>query len=133
MCITIPVILCAGYWRVKYELESEKMNAAVFAESSKFAAEAIGAFRTVSSLVMERTIIKRYNTLLRNHVHAAYREARWASILFGLADSMNIGCQTLLSWYGGRLLASREYDILNFFVCFMAMLQWAEAAGEGVS
>nr|WHA27460.1 putative ABC transporter [Sesquicillium sp.] len=133
MFITIPVVLCAGYWRVKYELESEKMNAAVFAESSKFAAEAIGAFRTVSSLTMEDVIDARYETLLQDHVRAAYRKARWTSILFGLADSVNIGCQALIFWYGGRLLVSREYNILDFFVCFMAMVQSAEAAGQGLS
>nr|UMZ45324.1 hypothetical protein [Paramyrothecium sp.] len=133
MFITIPVVLCAGYWRVKYELESEKMNAAVFAESSKFAAEAIGAFRTVSSLTMEDVIDTRYETLLQDHVQAAYRKARWTSLLFGLADSVNIGCQALIFWYGGRLLASREYNILEFFVCFMAMVQGAEAAGQALS
>ncbi|KAL0938226.1 ABC transporter [Colletotrichum truncatum] len=133
MFVTMPVGLFSGYWRFKYELEFEKMNAAVFAESSKFAAEAIGAFRTVSSLTMEDVIHSRYDKLLRSHVQKAYKKARWTSVLFGFADSVNIGCQGLIFWYGGRLLASREYGLLNFFVCFMAVMQGAEAAGQGLS
>ncbi|KAH7020427.1 P-loop containing nucleoside triphosphate hydrolase protein [Ilyonectria destructans] len=131
--VTMPVGLFAGYWRFKYELEFEKMNAAVFAESSQFAAEAIGAFRTVSSLTMENVIHSRYDKLLRSHVHEAYKKARWTSVLFGFADSVNLGCQGLIFWYGGRLLASREYGLVDFFVCFMAAVQGAEAAGQGLS
>ncbi|KAK6207725.1 ABC transporter [Colletotrichum tabaci] len=131
--VTMPVGLFAGYWRFKYELEFEKMNAAVFAESSQFAAEAIGAFRTVSSLTMESVVHTRYDKLLRNHVVEAYKKARWTSVLFGFADSVNIGCQGLIFWYGGRLLASREYGLIDFFVCFMAVMQGAEAAGQGLS
>ncbi|KAK1989151.1 P-loop containing nucleoside triphosphate hydrolase protein [Colletotrichum cereale] len=131
--VTMPVGLFAGYWKFKYELEFEKMNAAVFAESSRFAAEAIGAFRTVSSLTMEDVIHSRYDMLLRSHVSEAYRKARWTSMLFGFADSVNLGCQGLIFWYGGRLLASREYGLVNFFVCFMAVIQGAEAAGTGLS
>ncbi|KAK2058571.1 P-loop containing nucleoside triphosphate hydrolase protein [Colletotrichum caudatum] len=112
MFVTMPAGLFAGYWKFKYELEFEKMNAAVFAESSRFAAEAIGAFRTVTSLTMENIIHSRYDRLLRGHVSEAYRKARWTSLLFGLADS---------------------YGLANFFVCFMAVIQGAEAAGTGFS
>ncbi|KDN70280.1 putative ABC transporter [Colletotrichum sublineola] len=131
--VTMPIGLFAGYWKFKYELEFEKMNAAVFAESSRFAAEAIGAFRTVSSLTMENVIHSRYDKLLRSHVLQAYKKARWTSLLFGLADSVNLGCQGLIFWYGGRRLASREYNLVDFFVCFMAVVQGAEAAGQGLS
>ncbi|OLN86256.1 Multidrug resistance protein pgp-1 [Colletotrichum chlorophyti] len=131
--VTMPIGLSAGYWKFKYELEFEKLSAAVFAESSQFAAEAIGAFRTVSSLTMENVICQRYDSLLLNHVNEAYKKARWTSILFGFTDSVNIGCQGLIFWYGGRLLASGEYGLIDFFVCLMATIQGAEAAGQGFS
>ena len=60
----LPIITAAVYYRVRYELQFEKMNQEVFAESSKFAAEAIGAFRTVSSLTLEDMITSRYERLL---------------------------------------------------------------------
>ncbi|KAI1774119.1 P-loop containing nucleoside triphosphate hydrolase protein [Hypoxylon cercidicola] len=133
LCVTMPIGLSAGYLRLKYELEFEKMYAEVFAESSKFAAEAIAAFRTVSSLTLEDTICERYEGLLNHHTVQAYRKARWRTFVFAFSDSVGLGCQALIFWYGGTLLASREYEIINFFVCYMAVIQGAESAGQGFS
>ncbi|KAJ9636221.1 hypothetical protein H2199_007896 [Coniosporium tulheliwenetii] len=62
----LPIILSAGYFRVKLEMQFEAMNAAVFADSSQ---------------------------------------------------------------YGGRLLAAREYDLVQFFIVYMAVVQGSQAAG----
>ncbi|ROT37455.1 multidrug resistance protein [Sodiomyces alkalinus F11] len=133
MCVTMPMGIFSAYWRMRYEIQFDQMNAAVFAESSKFAAEAIGAFRTVSALTMEDVISSRYDTLLENLVGTANKKARWASIVIAFAESVSLGCQGLIFWYGGRLLASREYQTENFFVCFMAVIQGAEATGQSLS
>lgn len=109
------------------------MSAAVFAESSKWAAEAIGAFRCVSSLTLEDVINERYERLLRGHVTDAYRKARWSTAIFALSDSLALACQALIFWYGGHLLARGEYSVTTFFVCFMAVMRGAEAAGIGFS
>ncbi|KAI0910774.1 multidrug resistance protein [Ustulina deusta] len=131
--VTAPIGLVAGYFRFRYELEFEKMNSAVFAESSQFAAEAIGAFRTVSSLTLEDTITHRYEGLLNGHVGQAFRKATWRTLIFAFSDSVGLAVQSLIFWYGGTLLASREYGILNFFVCYIAVIQGAEGAGQGFS
>ncbi|RSL43081.1 hypothetical protein CEP54_015233 [Fusarium duplospermum] len=133
MWITMPLSLFSGFWRFKYELEFEKINAAVFAEGSQFTAEAISGFRTVSALTLKDTISTRYSKLLANHISSAFKKARWTSLIFGFADSVNIGCQGLIFWYGSRLLASREYTIEALFVYFMAITQGANAAGQGLS
>lgn len=131
--VTIPVGLACAFYRFKYETQFEKMSAAVFAESSKWAAEAIGAFRCVSSLTLEDVINDRYQKLLQEHVTAAYRKARWSTAIFALSDSMSLACQALIFWYGGHLLARGEYSVTTFFVCFMAVIQGAESAGIGFS
>ncbi|KAF2665836.1 P-loop containing nucleoside triphosphate hydrolase protein [Microthyrium microscopicum] len=132
-CVTLPIGLGAGYFRIKYEIEFDEMNAAVFSESSKFAAESIGAFRTVCSFSLEDKICDRYNNLLRNHVLQAFKKARFSTLIFALADSLSLACQALIFWYGGQLLASREYNAMQFFVCFMAVIFGAESAGQGLS
>ncbi|KAI1311404.1 multidrug resistance protein [Xylaria venustula] len=131
--VTAPIGLTAGYFRFRYELEFEKLNNAVFAESSQFAAEAISAFRTVSSLTLEDTINNRYEGLLRGHVGEAFRKATWRTLIFAFSDSVGLAVQSLIFWYGGTLLASHEYGILNFFVCYIAVVQGAEGAGQGFS
>lgn len=99
------------------------MNAAVFADSSQFGTEAISAYRTVVSLIMEDTITTRYDSLLKDHVSSAFKKARLSTLVFALSDSVDMACQALCFWYGGRLMASREYDIVKFFVVYMAVIQ----------
>ncbi|KAK3942691.1 putative ABC multidrug transporter [Diplogelasinospora grovesii] len=133
LCVTVPLGLLAGYYRVRYELQFNAMNEAVFQESSKFGAESIGAFRTVCSLVLEDSICQRYERLLQNHVVTAYKKARFTTLIFAYADSVSLGCQALIFWYGGRLLSSREYDVVAFLVTYMAVIQGAESAGQWLS
>ncbi|KJZ79036.1 hypothetical protein HIM_01809 [Hirsutella minnesotensis 3608] len=132
-CVVMPVSIATAYWRFKYEIEFDKMNNDVFAESSKFASESIGAFRTVTSLTLEGPTCERFEKLCRGHVATAFRKARWVSLLFALSDSASMACQALVFYYGGRLLADGEYAPLNFFVCFMATVQSGEAAGQSLS
>ncbi|KAK3337195.1 P-loop containing nucleoside triphosphate hydrolase protein [Cercophora scortea] len=132
-CVTVPLGVLAGYFRIRYELEFAAMNEAVFQESSKFGAESIGAFRTVSALVMENSICERYEVLLRGHVQTAFKKSRFTTLIFAYADSVGLACQALIFWYGGRLLSSGEYDIVSFLVTYMAVVQGAESAGQWLS
>jgi ATP-binding cassette, subfamily B (MDR/TAP), member 1 len=131
--VTMPVMVGSGLWKYRHDVQFDQMNAAVFAESSQFATEAIEAIRTVSSLTMEDTIGERYRKLLNGHVSAALQKAKWTSALYGFADSVGLGCQALVFWYGGRLMASGEYSLEAFFVCFMAVVQGAESASQVLS
>ncbi|KAI0482659.1 P-loop containing nucleoside triphosphate hydrolase protein [Xylariaceae sp. FL0804] len=133
LTVTGPLGLLAGYFRLRFELQFEKMYSAVFAESSKFAAESIGAFRTVTSLTLEDTICARYRGLLGGHVAEAFGKARWMTLVFAFSESVSLACQGLIFWYGGTLLAAREYTVLTFFVCYLAVIQGAEGAGQGFS
>jgi ATP-binding cassette subfamily B (MDR/TAP) protein 1 len=125
----IPVIMLAGYFRVKLEMQFEEMNAAVFADSSQFGTEAISAYRTVISLIMEDSITGRYDLLLKTHVLEASKKTRASTLVFALSDSVDILCQALCFWYGGHLLAEREYNVVQFFVIYMAVVQGSQAAG----
>ncbi|UKZ77194.1 ABC transporter bea3 [Trichoderma virens FT-333] len=128
--VVMPILLASSYWRFKYEIQFEKMNNDVFAESSKFASESIGAFRTVTSLTLEAPISQRFETLCNGHVKSAFKKARWVSFLFGFADSCTLACQSLIFYYGSRLLVSGEYKIENYLVCFMAIMNASESAGQ---
>lgn len=82
---------------------------------------------------MEDIIIHRYQQLLHEHTMSAYHKARWMSITIALSGSISMACQALILWYGGQLLASREYGVLQFFVCYQAVMSGAESAGAGFS
>jgi ATP-binding cassette subfamily B (MDR/TAP) protein 1 len=127
---SLPVILIAAFFRIRYEMLFVVMNAKVFAESSKFATEVITSFRTVTALTLEDTISKRYQTLLNGHVHDAFIKARFTVVVFALSDSLEFCSMALGFWYGGQLLARREYEPLQFFIIYAALIQGAQAAGQ---
>jgi ABC-type multidrug transport system fused ATPase/permease subunit len=82
---------------------------------------------------MEESICERYQRLLDGHVLAAFKKARWTTLIFAFADSASLGCQALIFWYGGQLLLNREYDVVSFLVTYMAVIQGAESAGQWLS
>ncbi|KAF2186887.1 ABC transporter-like protein [Zopfia rhizophila CBS 207.26] len=128
-----PVMIAAGYLRVRYERKFEKMTWAVFTESSKFAIESIGAFRTVSALTMEDFICKRYENLLRKHVHDAFWSAVWSTLIFSFSDSVALLCMAFALWYGGNLLSNYELWPFNYLVVYLAVVQGSLAAGQWLS
>ncbi|KAL6160513.1 ABC-type transporter tr06 [Exserohilum turcicum] len=125
----LPLILAAGYLRMRLEMEFEKSNARVFEHSSQFGAEAVGAFRTVLSLLMHDVIGDRYDALLRRHVREAVSRAKYSTLVFAGSDSIELACMALTFWYGGTLLAAREYSNVDFFVIYQAIISGAVAAG----
>ncbi|KAM3509798.1 hypothetical protein MY11210_006165 [Beauveria gryllotalpidicola] len=133
LCVVVPVLLCSTYWRFRYEREFEKMNDAVFSESSQFASESIAAFRTVASLTLEDAVCARFAALCRGHVADAYGKARWVSLLFAFSDSATMACQALIFYYGGRLLLRGEFGLTAFFVCFLAIMNAGESTGQALS
>ncbi|RDW89223.1 p-loop containing nucleoside triphosphate hydrolase-14 [Coleophoma cylindrospora] len=133
VCSSFPIILAAGFFRIRYETQFEKMNYAVFAESSKFATESIGAFRTVSSLTLETKICGRYETLLRDHSKKAFRKARFSTLVFAMSDSISLLCMAFVLWYGGQLLANKEYTPFQYLVIYLAVVQGSTTAGQSLS
>lgn len=129
----MPIILGAAFYRVRFEMQFEKMNAAVFAESSKFAAEAISAFRTVTSLTLEDMITDRYAKLLQGHVDAAAKKARLTTLVFALSNSVGLLCMALTFWYGGKLMANREYNPLIFLIIYIGIVSGSEQSGMFMS
>ena len=98
LCSSMPLIIAAAFFRIRYETQFEKMNNEVFAESAKFATESIGAFRTVSAMTLEDTIIKRYEALLQNQIRDTLWRSSWATLIFATADSIALLCMAFVLW-----------------------------------
>lgn len=126
----MPFLFFSAFMRIRYEIKFETLNAAVYADSSKFATEAVRAFRTVTALTMEDTILERYSNLLKDQRQKAIRKAWYATLIFAFSDSVELCAMALAFWYGGQLLASREYDPVAFFVVYIAIIQGGQSAGQ---
>ncbi|KAH8845018.1 hypothetical protein MCOR03_003046 [Pyricularia oryzae] len=130
---TMPIIVVAMAYRVRHEVRLEAEASKVFAEGARFASESIAAIRTVSSLTMEDGVGTRYEELLNKHVRQAFSKARWSLLLFSFSDSISFLCMAFVLWYGGRLLASREYSPFQYVIVYIAVVQGAMSAGQWLS
>ena len=95
---SLPIILAGGWYRVLHEIKFEARNNGVFAESARFATEAIGAMRTVASFTLERRICEKYEELLKHHVVQSWKEARISCWVFAASDSLVLLCMAFALW-----------------------------------
>jgi len=95
---TLPIVVVAMFYRVRYETKLDSMSNAVFSDSARFVCESIAAMRTVSSLTLEPHICDRYDELLRGHVRQAFHTAKMSVFLFSLSDSISLLCMAFIMW-----------------------------------
>jgi ATP-binding cassette subfamily B (MDR/TAP) protein 1 len=86
----IPALFFAGFMRMRLEMESQDKNAKMYQESARFAAEAVGAIRTVSSLTLEEKVMQSYGERLDVSMKKAYRHIPVSMFLFGLSESLDL-------------------------------------------
>jgi ATP-binding cassette, subfamily B (MDR/TAP), member 1 len=94
----MPLIMGAGYYRVRLEKDFERLNANVFAETAQFGAEAISGFRTVKALIMEDAIMSRFDNLLKEHIKNAVKNTKISTLVFSFSESAEMFCQALFFW-----------------------------------
>ena len=86
----LPALFFAGFMRMRLEMQSQDRTSKLYQESARFAAEAVGAIRTVSSLTMEAKVLENYGARLDVTVRKAYRHIIVSMALFGLAESLDL-------------------------------------------
>ncbi|KAJ4858942.1 ABC transporter transmembrane region domain-containing protein [Trichoderma breve] len=127
---TIPVLLACGFFRFYLLLRFQSRAKDAYAASAAYASEAISSIRTVASLTREQDIIHMYREDIAAQRRKGLKSVLSSSALYGAAQGASFLCFGLGFWYGGTLLATREYDLFTFFVCFMGIIYSAQAAGS---
>jgi ATP-binding cassette, subfamily B (MDR/TAP), member 1 len=126
--VALPVIVSAGYVRIRLEFKFEDDTVGRFATSSGVAAEAVMGIRTVSSLALERAVIKRYHAALQGIAKHSIASLGWKMFFYSLSQSISFLAMGLGFWYGGRLLSTGEYTTDQFYTVFIAVVFSGESA-----
>ncbi|RFU77428.1 abc multidrug transporter mdr1 [Trichoderma arundinaceum] len=127
---TIPVLLACGFFRFYLLLRFQSRAKAAYAASAAYASEAISSIRTVASLTREQDIMRKYREDIAIQRRKGMKSVLSSSAVYGAAQGATFLCFGLGFWYGGTLLATREYDLFTFFVCFMGIIYSAQSAGS---
>ena len=126
---TIPLVAGCGWVRLKILALFDDKIKKTQDESAGYASEAINAVRTVASLGLELRVLDHYSQILSRQASKSLRSILQASALYAASQSVVFLCAALGFWYGGNLIASGEYTMLQFFICFAALISGSQSAG----
>jgi ATP-binding cassette subfamily B (MDR/TAP) protein 1 len=126
----LPFIFGSGYLRVRMEMKLNENTSLLFADSARYASEAVGAIRTVVSLTMEDTITSNYRERLSSLTQTTLQSTLWTMLWFSLAQSIDLLAMGLAFWYGGKLMSTGEYNTNQFFIVFIGIIFGGQAAGQ---
>ncbi|KAF1983472.1 P-loop containing nucleoside triphosphate hydrolase protein [Aulographum hederae CBS 113979] len=126
---TVPIVLACGFLRFWLLAQFQRRAKSAYESSAGYACEATAAIRTVSSLTREEDVWIHYHAQLDAQAAKSLRSILKSSSLYAFSQSFMFLCIALGFWYGGTLIAKREYGMFQFFVCFSAIIFGAQSAG----
>lgn len=126
---TIPILLGCGFFRFWMLAHFQQKRKLAYEASASYACEATSAIRTVASLTREDDVWKHYHQSLVGQGRKDLQSVLKSSVLYASSQSFMFLCIALGFWYGGTLISKREYTMLQFFICFSAIIFGAQSAG----
>ncbi|KAB5595943.1 Leptomycin B resistance protein pmd1 [Ceratobasidium theobromae] len=126
----IPLVVSAGYIRLRVVVLKDQSNKASHEESAQVACEAAGAIKTVASLTREQDCCDNYSKSLEGPLQRSNRSALYSNAFYALSQSMIFFVIALVFWYGSRLVGSQEYSTTAFFICLMSTTFGSIQAGN---
>ncbi|RDW78871.1 ABC transporter ATP-binding protein [Aspergillus mulundensis] len=139
----IPPLVGAGVVRIRLDARLDRNTSRKYGASSSIASEAITAIRTVSSLAIEGTVLRRYTDELDSAVSSSVKPMALTMVCFGLTQCIEYWFQALGFWYGCKLLSTGDISMYNFFVAFLGvffagqassqLFQWSTSITKGIN
>lgn len=126
---TIPILLACGFFRFWMLAKFQRRAKKAYVGSASYACEATAAMRTVASLTREEDVLEHYSQSLVLQTQKSLRSVFKSSLLYAGSQSLVFLCIALGFWYGGSLIADHKLSLLQFFICFSAVIFGAQSAG----
>ncbi|KAF3480612.1 multidrug resistance protein 3 [Arthroderma uncinatum] len=127
--VTIPLVAGSGYIRLRVLALFDSQMREIHEEGAIYASEIITVIRSVASLTLESHVLDEYRSILDRQAAKILRSTLLTSTLYAASQSFTLFSTALAFWYGGTLLAKNEYNMLQFFICFVALISGAQIAG----
>lgn len=127
---TMPIMMACGFMRFWVVTETERRFKKGTDATAK-ACEAVAAIKTVAALAMEETVSDQYaKSLMDSHASSLVLDFT-SALTYALSQSLMVFVNALLYWYGAtKLIATGEYTVQQFFVCYIAVVFSAQGAGS---
>nr|OQO17594.1 hypothetical protein B0A51_15317 [Rachicladosporium sp. CCFEE 5018] len=130
VCIsTVPILLACGFLRFWMLARFQGRAKKAYEKSASYACEATSAIRTVASLTREDDVWQHYHQQLVDQQKNSLKSILRSSSLYAGSQSLAFLCMALGFWYGSTLIATGEYTLFQFFLCFTAVIFGSQSAG----
>uniref|UniRef100_A0A8B0M670 ABC-type transporter detxD n=1 Tax=Amphichorda felina TaxID=37994 RepID=DETXD_AMPFL len=130
VCIaTLPVLVGCGFVHVWMLAQFQRRAKAAYDESASYASEAVSEIRTIAALGRERDVVREYHESVAAQLRRSLVSILKSGVLYAASQSFLFFCYALCFWWGGILIGRREYNMFEFFLCFMAVLFGAQNIG----
>ncbi|KAJ5950777.1 Multidrug resistance protein sirA [Penicillium vulpinum] len=125
----IPVLIASGFIGIWASSEFERLNEKYTRASAEYAGEAMGAIQTVALLTRETQVLESYESKVKASSREGTKAIVKASLVLALGRATVNACMALGFWYGGSLILSGEYTLLQFVVVYSSIITSAYSAG----
>jgi ATP-binding cassette subfamily B (MDR/TAP) protein 1 len=126
---TIPLVVACGWVRLQVLVVFDEQIRQSGKDSAAYASEAVSAMKTVASLGLENHVLVAYDKILDKQAGNFMRSILSASALYAASQSAALLASALAFWYGGGLIANREYTVFQFYICFVTLVIGSQIAG----
>ena len=127
---TIPVVVACGWLRLQVLAAFDARIRQSGVDSAAYAGQIVRSMRTVASLGLEEQALMLYDGFLAKRAAKSLQSILIASGLYAASQSVVYLCAALAFWYGGTLIANREYSDFQVYVCFVCLISGSQIAGS---
>jgi ATP-binding cassette subfamily B (MDR/TAP) protein 1 len=123
---TVPLVAASGFLQYYIVSQVEKFVRRD-TDAVAVAHEAFTAIRTVTVLGMQGSVMESFQRASDRDTRAKY----WAlsATMYACTTSLRVLSIAFVFWYGGtHLIATGEYNIQQFFICFAAIVSGTQSA-----
>ncbi|EGP90754.1 putative ABC transporter [Zymoseptoria tritici IPO323] len=126
----VPVMVLAGYARLRILTASENKHREAFSEATGLAAESCRNRRAVTALCLEAHLLEEYEEALRKPHREIQTFIYLSSTLLSFCFSITYFVYALAYWWGARQVRNGTYSSTAFFIVLPALLFSAQSAGQ---
>lgn len=127
---TVPILVAAGYLRLKVIADFQKLHETAYAQSTALAVEAVSSMRTVAALGRERDVLQLFRHSLERPYRESMRHLVVGNMFLAISLSISYFIYGFAYWWGSKNVAEQRYSQVAFFTVLPALLFSAQSSGQ---
>lgn len=127
---TVPVLLSAGFLRLRVLAKFHERHQKAFANSVSLATEAVESIKTVASFSLEQEVLEVFDRSLKAPYVETLKTIAYGNFWLAMAYSIGNFIYALAYWWGSRQVVEGNYTQLQFFTVLPALLFSAQLCGQ---